>query len=96
MAEPVGPWLLVTSKKELDGISSERIVQKCKNRSLVEDIELFVKSIEISDDIYPWDAVNIRTIQNGSSFFTSLTSLVTRTQLARPKVKGPLRRVGTL
>ena len=39
----------------------------------------------MSDDIYSSDAVNVLTIQNGITFLTSLTSLVTRIQLARPK-----------
>ena len=40
-------------------------MQKCKNRSFfLENLELFVKSIEMSDDSYPSDAVNVLTIQN--------------------------------
>ena len=66
---------------------------KCKNRSLVENLEFFLKIIEMLDDSYP---SNPLLIQNGITFFTSLTSLVTRTQLARLKIKGPLKRVDTL
>ena len=68
-------------------------MQKCKNRSLVENLELFV---EMSDDSYLSDAVNALTIQKGIVFLTFLTPLVTRTQLDRPKIKGPLKRVYTL
>ena len=50
----------------------------------------------MSDDTYPSNAVNVLTIQNGITFLTSLTSLVTRTPLARAKIKGPVKRVGTL
>ena len=37
--------------------------------------------------------MNVLTIKNGITFLTSLESLVTRTQLDRPKIKGPLKRV---
>ena len=45
----------------------------------------------MSDNSYPSDAVNVLAIQNGiaHTLMTSLTSLVSRTQLARPKTKGP-------
>ena len=42
---------------------------------------------ELSDDSYPSDAVNVLTIQHGITFLTTLTPLVTRIQLARPKIK---------
>ena len=41
----------------------------------------------MSDDSYPSDAVNVLTMQNGITFLTSLTSLVTRTQLDRSKTR---------
>ena len=70
--------------------------RKCKNRSLVEKVELLVKSIEMSDDSYSLDVVNVLTIQNGITFLISLMSLVTRTQLDRPKIKGALKCLDTL
>ena len=51
-------------------------MQKCKNRSLVENLELFDKL----DDSYPSDPMNVLTIQYGITFLNSLMSLVTTTQ----------------
>ena len=50
----------------------------------------------MSDNSYSSDAVNVLTIQNGITFLTSLMSLVTRTQLDWPKIKGLLKHVDTL
>ena len=46
------------------------------------------------DDSYPSDVVNVLTTQNEIAFLTSLMSLVTRTELAQPKIKGLRKTLG--
>ena len=65
-------------------------------KSVVKNLELFVVLKEMSGESYLADAVTVLTIQNGITFLTSLTILVIRTQLARQKIKAPLKRVDRL
>ena len=74
-------WALLTSDiKELSNLI----------KSIQREMCFFLVFIEMLDNSYkyPSDAVNVLTIQNRITFLTSLTSLVTRTQLAQPKIKG--------